>query len=170
MAYIPSRIKKHYDSQRTGRLNLTSMMDMFTIILVFLLKTYVVEGQLIQPSESLTLPTSTIIKPPETALDLVVSKKSILLNNKKITDFAQVTKQKGFIIRPRRRALLFHSQEAKKMEEQLGVPFSGKVTIQGDQSIEFRDLVKVMATCGASDYPNMRLVVYSKSGKVMSNY
>ena len=38
MAFIPSRIKKHNTDPGKVRLNLTSMMDMFTIILVFLLK------------------------------------------------------------------------------------------------------------------------------------
>ena len=37
MAFIPSRIKKHDTNPGKVRLNLTSMMDMFTIILVFLL-------------------------------------------------------------------------------------------------------------------------------------
>lgn len=164
MAYIPSRIKKHYTSSGSQKLNLTSMMDMFTIILVFLLKTYATEGQLIHPSESLELPKSTIQTPPETALDLVVSNESIVLNNKRIVDLASVKKEKGFVIRALRKELLFHAREAKKMEQQHGVPFSGKVTIQGDKSIEYRDLIKVMATCGASEYPNMRLVVYQKEG------
>jgi biopolymer transport protein ExbD len=48
------------------------------------------------------------------------------------------------------------------MQEQYGIPFSGKVTIQADKTIKYRELVKVMATCGASEYPNMRLVVYRR--------
>lgn len=162
MAYIPSRIKKHNTGQRTGHLNLTSMMDMFTIILVFLLKTYSSEGQLLHPSESLTLPKSSVHTPPETALDIVVSKEVIMVNDKSIIDMATVEKQKGYIIGPLSEELRYHAKEAKSMEEQFGVPFSGKVTIQGDKSIRYRELVKVMATCGASEYPNMRLVVYRK--------
>ncbi len=169
MAYIPSRRKKHYDTHRAGNLNLTSMMDMFTIILVFLLKTYALEGQLIQPSDSLTLPKSTIKTPPESALDLVVSQNAILLNNKKVTGYNQLVTQPGFIVPSLQQALLFHALEARKMEEQFGVPFSGKVTIQGDLNIEFKELVKVMATCGASEFPNMRLVVYSIDDKVIIN-
>ena len=161
MAYIPSRIKRHKTSVE-GKLNLTSMMDMFTIILVFLLKTYATEGHLIQPTESLTLPKSTIQTPSETALDLVVSKEMVMLNDKPIVDLESVKQGKGYIIQSLRDELLFHAQEARKMEVRYGVPFSGKVTIQGDKDMEYKDLVKVMATCGASEYPNMRLVVYQK--------
>ncbi len=163
MAYIPSRIKRHNTSEE-GKLNLTSMMDMFTIILVFLLKTYATEGQLIQPTESLTLPKSTIQTPSETALDLVVSKEMVMLNDKPIVDLKSVKQGKGYIIQSLRDELLFHAQEARKMEVRYGVRFSGKVTIQGDKDMEYKDLVKVMATCGASEYPNMRLVVYQKEG------
>ncbi len=162
MAFIPSRIKKHDTSPRSGKLNLTSMMDMFTIILVFLLKSYAAEGQLIQPSEYLTLPKSKVQTPPETALDVVVSKEVIMVNDKPVVDLETVRKQKGYIIEPLRDELLYHAREAKNMEAQFGVPFSGKVRIQGDKSIRYRELVKVMATCGAAEYPNMRLVVYQE--------
>ena len=53
-----------------------------------------------------------------------------------------------------------YSREAKRMEELYGTKFSGKVTIQGDKAVPYKLLVKVMATCGRSEYPNMRLVVY----------
>ncbi|RMF66115.1 MAG: biopolymer transporter ExbD [Calditrichaeota bacterium] len=162
MAYIPSRRKKHRVTSRVDRLNLTSMMDMFTIILVFLLKSFASEGQLIQPSDSLTLPKSTIHNKPVTALDLVVSKQMILLNGKPVMSFEQLQKTRGFILKPLKQALDVHARKAKEMEEQYGIPFTGKVTIQGDESIAYRDLVKVMATCGAADFPNMRLVVYQK--------
>ncbi|MFQ5822719.1 MAG: ExbD/TolR family protein [bacterium] len=162
MAFIPSRIKKHDTNPGVAHLNLTSMMDMFTIILVFLLKTYTTEGQLIQPSEYLTLPKSTIQTPPETALDLVVSKEVIMLNDKPVIKLESVQKQRGYIIKPLQDELLYHAKEAKNMEEQFGVPFSGKVTIQADKSIIYKDLVKLMATCGVSEYANMRLVVYRK--------
>jgi biopolymer transport protein ExbD len=58
--------------------------------------------------------------------------------------------------------LLVYAREAKRMEELYGTKFSGKVTIQGDREIPYKLLVKVMATCGKADYPNMRLVVYKK--------
>ena len=84
MAYIPSRIKKHNVKPAEVKLNLTSMMDMFTIILVFLLKTFSTEGQLISPSNYLKLPDSKVEQPPEVGLDLVVSKQLIIVNDEKV--------------------------------------------------------------------------------------
>lgn len=162
MAFIPSRIKKHNTDPGNVKLNLTSMMDMFTIILVFLLKTYSTEGMLIQPSEYLRLPKSTIEKSPEVALDLVVSKEWIMVNHEPIIQVKDVINQKQFVIKPLQQKLQVYAKEAKRMEELYGTKFSGKVTIQGDESIPYKLLVKVMATCGKSEYPNMRLVVYRR--------
>ncbi len=162
MAYIPSRIKKHDTNPGKVRVNLTSMMDMFTIILVFLLKTYSTEGMLIQPSEYLTLPHSTVEKSPEVALDLVISKEWVMVNHEPVAKVSNILAQSGLIINTLREKLEVYAREAKRMEELYGTKFSGKVTIQGDKEIPYKLLVKVMATCGKSDYPNMRLVVYKK--------
>ncbi len=164
MAFIPSRIKKHDTSPKRVRLNLTSMMDMFVIILVFLLKTYSTEGQLIHPSENLTLPTSTVENVPEVALDVIVSTQWIMVNNEAVVPMETVEDQSGLIIQSLSRVLQDYATEAKRMEEQYGIKFSGKVTIQGDKSLPFRTLLKVMATCGRSEYPKMRLVVYQAQG------
>jgi len=167
MAFIPSRIKKHQTSAGQGKLNLNSMMDMFTIILLFLLKTYSTEGQLISPSQQLTLPKSNIEKPPEVGLDLIVSKRNIIVNNELVANLDDVRNNKSGvmengIIQPLAERLRFYAQKAKKMEVDYGVKFSGKVTIQGDIDLQYSDIMKVMRTCGLSDHPNMRLVVYRK--------
>lgn len=163
MAFVPSKAKKHPTGIGRVSLNLTSMMDMFTIILVFLLKTYSTEGQLIQPSQNLTLPSSTIENPPEVALDVTISREWILVNNEPVIQTSEVEAQNELLIGKLGAALQKYALEAKKMEERYGVRFSGKVTIQGDKNLPFRTLLKVMATCGRSDYPNMRLVVYQKT-------
>jgi len=144
------------------RLQLTSMMDMFTIILVFLLKTYSTQGQLINPSKDLTLPSSIVQHAPEMGLDVTVSRDWILVNGRAVVKTKQVMDQKGYIIEPLKSELDTYAREAKTMEELYGAKFSGKVTIQGDKTIPYKLLIKVMATCGQSSYPNMRLVVYKK--------
>lgn len=165
MAFIPSRIKKHNTSTGEAKLNLTSMMDMFTIILLFLLKTYSTEGQLISPSTQLTLPKSTIQQLPEVGLDLIISKQVIMVNHEVVARLEDVKNdapgvvEQGVIL-PLQERLQYYATQAKKMESEYGIKFSGKVTIQGDKDLNYRELVKVMRTCGLSDHPNMRLVVY----------
>jgi len=162
MTFIPSHRKRHRRDSGEVRLQLTSMMDMFTILLVFLLKTYSTHGQLINPSRDLTLPTSTIQRQPELGLDVTVSSDWILVNGKPVERTKNIKSQEGYIIPKLKDKLTRYSKEAEKMEETYGIKFSGKVTIQGDKNLPYKLLIKVMATCGQSDYPNMRLVVYRK--------
>ena len=140
------------------------MMDMFTIILVFLLKTYSTHGQLINPSQDLTLPSSMTQQMPELGLDVTVSSDWILVNGRPVVRTSSLESQGGYIIPDLREELFRYAREAEKMEELYGAKFSGKVTIQGDKNLPYRTLIKVMATCGQSDYPNMRLIVYREEG------
>ena len=164
MAFIPSHKKQHKTGLGEARLQLTSMMDMFTIILVFLLKTYSTHGQLINPSQDLTLPSSMTQQMPELGLDVTVSSDWILVNGKPVVRTSNLESQDGYIVPGLRDELFRYAREAERMEELYGAKFSGKVTIQGDKNLPYRTLIKVMATCGQSDYPNMRLVVYREEG------
>ena len=162
MAFIPSHKKRHKTASGEVRLQLTSMMDMFTIILVFLLKTYSTHGQLINPSQDLTLPTSEIQQAPEIGMDVIVSADWILVNGRPIIRTPAIQTQEGYLIPQLQQELMRYSREAMHMQEQYGAKFSGKATIQGDRRLPYRYLIKVMYTCGQSNYPNMRLVVYTK--------
>ena len=164
MAFHPSRRKKHNTDPGEARLQLTSMMDMFTIILVFLLKTFSTQGQLISPSQDLTLPSSHVQQPAEIGLDVTVSADWILVNGKPVEQTSELEQMEGYIIPKLQDEVLRYARESKKMEEMYGAKFSGKVTIQGDKKLPYKYLLKVLATCGQSNYPNMRLVVYTEEG------
>jgi biopolymer transport protein ExbD len=90
-----------------GGLNITSMMDMMTIILVFLLKSYSTQDISVAPSEDLELPVSTVKKAPEVAVNVVVSKKNVVvdgvpvLNLEHVPDENWANKQGRMITRSR---------------------------------------------------------------------
>jgi biopolymer transport protein ExbD len=56
-----------------AKLDITSMMDIFTIILVFLLKSYSTESIAVQPSDQLQLPMSSAITMPEIAVKITIT-------------------------------------------------------------------------------------------------
>lgn len=157
-----NRKKRVRSRSRTVQLQLTSMMDMFTIILVFLLKTYSTQGQLINPSDDLTLPSSITQKPPQLGLDVTVSSDWILVNGKPVEKSSTVNEMEGYIIPSLNDELKQYAQKAEEMKQKYGADFSGRVTIQGDKNLPYKLLIKIMATCGQSNFPNLRLVVYQK--------
>jgi biopolymer transport protein ExbD len=160
---IRRRHRKRGDG--TVKLNITSMIDMFTLMVVFLLKNYSAQGQLVTPATNLLLPTSSVEKNAGEALSVKVSGTNIMVENDVVIDekgFQAALAQKEFLIEPLYNVLKKHCDEAKKSAEMFKTEFSGKVSIQGDVAIPYNMLTRIMYTCGQAGYPVMNLVVYRK--------
>ncbi|MBN1575178.1 MAG: biopolymer transporter ExbD [Chitinispirillaceae bacterium] len=145
------------------KLNITSMMDMFTIILVFLIKNFSTEGAIVTPADELTLPKSTVERRARESLSVKVAQNAIMVENSLVLDseaYRRLLGQKEFMIPPLYDVLIRYAQEGKKMALAGGTGFSGDITIQGDVEIPYSVLTRVMYTCGQAGYPNMNLFVY----------
>lgn len=141
-------------------LRLTSMIDMFTILLVFLLKSYSAEGQIVTISKDLRLPNSTAEKPPVASPIIIITQDWMLLDDEKIIPIAQLVQQKSLTIDGLGQRLAQKRQLAENlgaMDASLG--FKGNITIQGDKEIPFKILKKIMYTCGQEGYNNILLAV-----------
>jgi biopolymer transport protein ExbD len=159
------RRRRRKRGEGTVKLNITSMIDMFTLMVVFLLKNYSAQGQLVTPATGLLLPTSSIEKNAGEALSVKVSQTTIMVENTVVIDAAgcqSVMAQKDFMIQPLYDVLKKYSDEARKSAEMFKTEFSGKISIQGDVSIPYNVLTRIMYTCGQAGYPVMNLVVYRK--------
>ncbi|MFW5785350.1 MAG: ExbD/TolR family protein [Chitinispirillaceae bacterium] len=151
-------------------LNITSMMDMFTIILVFLLKSFSADGSLLTNADNLVLPNSdSKKKPQEVNLQLAISNEMILVDNQAIVPTEDVRKISNEE----------HDPVAKKLEEKLKSCLSqeeemvrlgalnevqGKIVIQVDKNIDFDVLFKIMNTCGKVGYNDMNFAVMEREG------
>ena len=160
------RKRRRGRSSGTVKLTLTSMVDMFTLIVVFLLKNYSAQGQMVTPAQGLMLPSSSVEKSIGEALSIKISQKTIMVENSVVVDeaaYQAILTQKDFMIQPLYKVLSEHSQSARKSAEALKTEFSGKISIQGDIAIPYNVLTRVMYTCGQAGYPVMNLVVYRKA-------
>ena len=136
---------------------------MFTIILVFLLKSFSTEGQLVTPATGLLLPTSSVEKTAKEALAVKISTDNIVVEDRLVVtkeSYTKILTQKGFMIDELHVALTEFADEAKNAAEMFGKDFSGEITIQGDVGVPYSVLTRVMYTCGQSGYPVMNLIVY----------
>ena len=160
MAFKPSKSKKNL-SKEEGSLNMNSMMDMMTIILLFLLKSFSTEGALVTPSEELRLPVSMQIEKPKKEVNVSVSKSMILVNDQVIVDdVAQIPKDM-MLISPLAMKLAEYAEQERQLEIDVGKEFTHQINIQGDEKIPFEVLFKVMFTCSKSDFYKMRLITVS---------
>jgi biopolymer transport protein ExbD len=163
MAFRPSKSKKHM-SEEKGQLNMNSMMDMMTIILLFLLKSYSTSGALVTPSENLKLPTSMRENRPKKELQVAVAKNMILVNDIPLIPTSAINKDEMAI--PQLTAKLYeYAESEKQLEIDIGKEFTNQVLIQGDEEIDFETLIKVMYTCSKSEFYKMRLVTVKSSTK-----
>jgi biopolymer transport protein ExbD len=156
MAFQPSRAKKHLEGE-SGGLNMNAMMDMMTIILLFLLKSFSTEGSLVTPSEQLALPQSHQGEKPKKELNVSVAKDVILVNDKVVFRLENLTEDM-IIIPALYEKLDEYAQQERDLEIEVGKEFNHEVIIQGDKTIPFDLLYKVMYTCSRSDFYKMRLL------------
>ena len=157
-----SFIKKPRRRDLTFTLRLTSMIDVFTILLVFLLKSYSAEGQIMTTSDELTLPVSSATKIPTTSSVIVITPKLILIDGNPIVSVEDVINSDKLEIDNLYRDLLIKRSVAERVSDiNESMSFKGEITIQGDESIPFEILKKVMFTCGKTGYNNILLAVTS---------
>jgi biopolymer transport protein ExbD len=141
-------------------LRLTSMIDMFTILLVFLLKSYSVEGEIMSVAQDLRLPESTAMTPPKATPILVITNEWLILDGNPVEKVSTVIAQQQNHILPLSEGL----KRIRTFAENLGKldahrSFKGEITIQGDKEIPFELLKKIMFTCGAAGFNDMLLAV-----------
>jgi biopolymer transport protein ExbD len=162
MAFAPSRSKKH-DTNPKGELNMNSMMDMMTIILLFLLKSFSTDGVLATQSEDLTLPTSERADKPKKELNVAISQDAIIVNDIPILPVSALQPDEMMIPELNIKLAEYADQE-KQLELDVGKEFTHEVIIQGDRAIPFDVLIKVMYTCSQSEFYKMRLLTIKKGG------
>lgn len=153
----------------TFKIQITSMVDMFVILLVFLLKSYSTNPTQITPDKNLALPVSTSTKSPSDALKLVVSKAGIFVDDKKIIDLNQgavnvndVDASDTNFIRALYTELDIQAQKSKSIAKvNETVEFDGKVIMQADRDLPYEILRKVMYTSMMAGYSDVKIAVMS---------
>jgi len=146
-------------------LNITSMMDMMTIILVFLLQSLNAEGNLLTQADNLQLSASSSKKIiGEVLLTVVVDNTSVLVDGASVMDVDDVAKSDSLFIGPMVSALEGKREEEKKAAmakgEDDGAP--GQVIVQLDKNLAYDIMYKVMATCGYAGYGNVKFAVLQR--------
>ena len=156
------RMEKHHRrNQKAGALNLVSLMDIFTILVFFLLVNSS-EVQTLPNAKDMELPESIAETKPDETVTIMIGKTDILVQGKPVTTIDDVLATKGNDIPALREALL--SQNDRVLRRETRGDIAGReVTILGDKNISYRVLKKVMATCTASDYGQISLAVMQKS-------
>jgi len=151
-------------------LNITAMMDMMTIILVFLLKSYSTSSVSMTASEDIRPPVSSTRLTPKDTVAVTVTPKAILVGDKKVVDLVggQVPPNliaNGRVVLPLDAALKKEVDKLKYIADRNpNAPFSHEMSLIGDRRIPYDLLINVLYTAGQNELEFYRFVVVQKEG------
>jgi biopolymer transport protein ExbD len=164
---IRSFARKLAEPEVIKDLNITPMMDMMTIILVFLLKSFASSTSTITFDSNLQVPKSITQLKPKEAVSVTVTKKVILVegdaiapvNAGKVDPAVKRDGENGYYITPLVDILEKHARKEKKVAELTGQKFDAQLMLIADQTTPYRLLTEVIYSCGQAGYANYRLLV-----------
>ena len=152
------------------KIQITSMVDMFVILLVFLLKTYSTSPVNITPKEGLKIPESNATADPVDVVKLIVAQDGVFVEDKKIMDLEKGRVPAAFEDKndPAFLKALYQAlDERAKLAQSISkvndsFEFDGKVLMQADRDLPYEHLQKVMYTSMMAGYADVKLAVAQK--------
>ncbi len=153
--------RRHERAKKGGALNLVSLMDIFTILVFFLLVNSS-EVEVLPNAKDIQLPQSISEEKARETVIILIGEDQILVQGKPIARVEDVLQLSGNIIVELKEALRRQSDRVLRREASEDIE-NREVTIMGDKEIPYRLLKKVMATCTDANYGKISLAVMQKS-------
>ncbi len=158
---LAKRAQRHERNKSQLDLNLVSLIDIF-IILIFFLMFNATGVEVLPNSRTVKLPESTTDKSPKETVVVLVSGEDIVVQGRKIASVSEVMNSGIEVIDALKTELEFHaSRQIIRKDKQ--DPAGKAVTIMGDKDIPYSLLRKVMVTCARADYSNISFAVLRKN-------
>jgi biopolymer transport protein ExbD len=162
-----SRRLKRMSSKRMPlitKMNLTSLMDIFTILVFFLLVNSGAADAM-DPPKSVELPESVVEAKPRETVVVFIDTEQISVQGKPVATMAEVLDAPGRDIEA------VKTQLAKIRDSVIGpntlqVSRSQEVTVLADKSVPFAVIKRVMSTCTSEGYGRISLAVVQKGAQV----
>jgi biopolymer transport protein ExbD len=153
------------------------MVDMFTVLCVFLLQNYATTNQVLSMPEAVALPPAHETKELKPSTVVVVSVDGIVVNNIKVAEFRTVKEQEDWIVQPLAEVLKKTVEDGERTKQTVGSQLRDavndakqlpkptetdefrKLTIQADKNIDFLTVKKIMFTANESGIQEINFAV-----------
>ncbi len=159
------RMERHHKRRGIiGALNLVSLMDIFTILVFFLLVNST-EVDVLPSSKAISLPESIAVERPRETVVVTVTASEILVQGRIVAgiDAALADQAGGIPALSRELDVIAH----KRVRNVSGETVSDlEVTIVGEKDLPYRLLRKIMIACTEAGYGQVSFAVMQKSGEV----
>ncbi|ONF45302.1 RNA polymerase subunit sigma-70 [Marinobacter lutaoensis] len=154
------RLKRHLRrNQHQGKMNLVSLMDIFTILVFFLMVNSSSDVQVLTQNDTIKLPDSTAEQPPGDVLALTVTDGDILVNGRPVVKRAAFQAFEGTVEPALKEELEYQARRSGTPAPEAGRP----ITILADRELPYALLKKIMSTCVDAGYAAISLAVNQRS-------
>ncbi len=165
--------KRRQRPPESFKLNINSLMDAFTIILCFLLKSFGSDPVQIRESDDLRLPRSSSEAPLIDAVVISISSRSISVNDVKVVDLRNGAVdesmkrdgQEGLMINPLYDALKEKVQHYKMIAARGQSQFEGKALVVAHSKTSYRLITEVLYTAGQAEFEKFKFVAAEGGGQ-----
>lgn len=157
------RMERHHKRMKKGSaLNMVSMMDIFTILVFFLLVSSAETEVLPNPKE-IQLPESAALEKARESVVVMVTDDQILVQGRPVASVAAVMAGQDLVIPELKDALRQQTDRVLIQQARADVA-AREVTILGDRELPYRLLKRVMASCTAAEFGQISLAVVQRDG------
>ena len=163
-------MKKSRRLKRSGRggkgltsasLNMVALMDIFTILVFFLLVNSA-SSDVMEPPKNIKLPDSTVDAAPRETVVVMITPEDILVQGQPVAKTKDVLKSKNTVIAEVRDRLLLQKKKVIGIKTQI-VSESQEVTVLAHRTVPFRLMKKIMSSCTSAGYSKISLAVIQKA-------
>ena len=141
-------------------LNLVSLMDIFTI-LVFFLMVNSSDVEILQQNDSIKLPESVAERRPSETIMILISDQDIIVQGRKVAELNSIDKEDETIA-ALSKELSHHASRSSVKDPDMP---ERAVTIMGNHDIPYQLLKQVMTTCADASYTDISLAVTKTANK-----
>jgi len=157
-----ARMDRHHARHKRGvSLNLVSLMDIFTILVFFLLVNSS-DVEVLPNAKDVQLPESIAEQKARETVVVLVTDEALLVQGRVVGRVADIMASDNLIIPELKAALVSQTDRVLREDAREDIAHR-EVTIMGDKEIPYRLLKKVMATCTDADYGQLSLAVLQKT-------
>lgn len=158
------RMKRMSRNNRTvtsAGLNLVSLMDVFTILVFFLLVNSS-SSDVMEPPKNIKLPDSIVETKPRETVIVMITPEQILVQGEPVVNTPDVIGSKSAIIEEVKARLILQQKKVIGINTK-AVADSREVTVLAHRTVPFHLMKKVMASCTSAGYGKISLAVIQKA-------
>lgn len=149
--------------QKKAGLNLVSLMDVFTILVFFLLVNSS-SSDVMEPPKNIKLPESVVDSKPRETVIVLITEENVLVQGDVVMSTAEVIASKDAIIQPIKQRLLDQQKKVIGIRTKV-IADSKEVTVLAHRTLPFKLLKKIMASCTSAGYGKISLAVVQKASQ-----